>query len=47
MMILLQTRILASAAGQEHVAMDYMTERSIFQPRQPHPALPVSDTLQN
>lgn len=44
MMILLQTRILASAAGQEHVAMDYMTERSIFQP---HPALPVSDTLQN
>lgn len=46
-MILLQTETLASAPRQEHVATDYMMERNIFQPLQPRPALPASDTLQN
>lgn len=47
MMILLQTETLTSAARQEHVTMDCVMQRRIFQPLQLQPALPVSDTLQN
>lgn len=47
MMIVLQSENLTSALRQEHVTMDCMMQRRIFQPLQLQPALPVSDTLQN